>query len=223
MCRGWPRRQQQYRPPRIFADPGRRSTKKSFDNFIALYVGAGQTLAPDWDGDMLYELAQAVGDLFDTTDGEGEVIVNSDVKQLYQSIQRTLSGEDYCQRNENIETLWTLSNQIVARMYVPLVQMLIHSMKQEDQAHKVRMYAYAAIPQLSQCRPSIHTIREEGLSTDLGPAAAVLQLPRVFVRGFRHVPGGNGRLDRAVRRLREVPSHGGIHSQEGCGIGILWF
>ncbi|KAL9190928.1 hypothetical protein ACHAXT_000634 [Thalassiosira profunda] len=135
---------------------GRINPKKKFDDFIALYIGAGQTLAPDWDGDMLYELAQAGGDLFDTTDTEGEASVNSDVKQLYQSIQRTLSEENYCTRDDSIKMLWQLVNQIIARMYVPRVQMLIHSMKQEDQAHKVKVYALSIIPQLSQCRPSVH-------------------------------------------------------------------
>mmetsp|Transcript_36472 Transcript_36472/g.78754 ORF Transcript_36472/g.78754 Transcript_36472/m.78754 type:complete len:733 (+) Transcript_36472:125-2323(+) len=136
---------------------GKINPKQSFDNFIALYVGAGQTLGPDWDGDMLYELAQAGGDNFDMTDGEGEAIVNSDIRELYQSIQRTLSEEDYCKRDESIEKLWLLSSQIVSKMYIPLVQMLIHSMKQEDEAHKVKVYAWALIPQLSQCRPSVHS------------------------------------------------------------------
>ena len=136
---------------------GRINPRQKFDNFIALYIGAGQTLAPDWKGDMLYELGQAGGDNFGTTDSEGEAIVNSDIKQLYQSIQRTLAEENYCKRDDTIFLLWTYINQIIPKMYVPLVQMLIHSMKQEDQAHKVRMYALAVIPQLSQCRPSYHT------------------------------------------------------------------
>mmetsp|Transcript_13013 Transcript_13013/g.28084 ORF Transcript_13013/g.28084 Transcript_13013/m.28084 type:complete len:731 (-) Transcript_13013:10-2202(-) len=135
---------------------GRINPKQSFDNFIALYVGAGQTLAADWDGDMLYELAQAGSNLFDRASSEGEAIVNSAIKELYQSIQRTLSEEDYCKRDDSIEKLWLLSNRIVAKTYIPMVQMLIHSMKQEDEAHKVKMYALAVIPQLSQCRPSIH-------------------------------------------------------------------
>jgi len=136
---------------------GKHNPKQSFDNFIALYVGAGQTLAPDWDGDMLYELAQAGGGLFDTTDTEGEAFVNSDVRELYQQIQRLMSEEKYCERDETIENLWYLVNKIITRMSIPMVQMLIHSMKQEDQADKVRMYSLAVIPRLSQCRPSIHS------------------------------------------------------------------
>eukprot|EP00804_Cyclotella_cryptica_P029842 CCRYP_010766-RA/>CCRYP_010766-RA protein AED:0.12 eAED:0.12 QI:895/1/1/1/0.33/0.25/4/194/515 len=40
------------------------------------------------------------------------------------------------------------------RCSFPLAQMLIYSMKEEDQEIKVGMYAKAVIPQLSQCRPS---------------------------------------------------------------------
>jgi hypothetical protein len=142
---------------------GKINPKQSFDNFIALYVGAGQTLAPDWQGDMLYELAQAGGDLFDTVDSNGEALVNSDIRESYQQLQRLMSEEDYCQRDESVESAWRLVNHILSRMYVPMVQMLIHSMKQETDAHKVRMYSMAVIPQLSQCTPSIHQKLKEYL------------------------------------------------------------
>jgi len=139
--------------------PGQKSKinpKQSFDNFIALYVGAGQTLAPDWEGDMLYELAQAGGDLFETTDSEGEAFVNSYIRENYQSLQRLMSEDDYCKRYDTVKSVWLYVNRIIAKMYIPITQMLIHSMKEEDQAHKVRMYSLALIPQLSQCNSSIH-------------------------------------------------------------------
>jgi hypothetical protein len=142
---------------------GTINPKQSFDNFIALYVGAGQTLAPEWEGDMLYELAQAGSDLFGTVDSNGEALVNSDIRESYQSLQRLMSEEDYCRRDESIESAWRLVNHIISKMYVPMVQMLIHSMKQENEVHKVRMYSMAVIPQLSQCAPSIHRSLKEYL------------------------------------------------------------
>lgn len=135
---------------------GKINPKQSFDNFIALYVGAGQSLAPSWDGDMLYELAQAGGDLFGTTDSEGEAFVNMGIREDYQSLQRLMSEEKYCTGEGTLEHMWFLVNSIIATMSIPMVQMLIHSMKQEDQVDKVRMYALAVVPQLSQCSPSIH-------------------------------------------------------------------
>jgi len=144
-------------------ETGKLNPKKAYDNFIALYIGAGQTLAPAWKGDMLYELAQAGAMFFDTQDSEGEATVNSNVKTKYQSIQRKLAEEGYCQRDESIETLWRLTNEIMAQTSVPLVQMLIHSLKQDDQAPKVRMYALAVVPQLSRCRPSVHAALKDYL------------------------------------------------------------
>ena len=96
------------------------------------------------------------GNFFGTKDSEGEATVNSNIKTKYQAIQRKLSEQGFCQRDDSIEALWRSTNQILSQMYVPLVQMLIHSMKQDDQAPKVRMYALAVVPQLSRCRPSLH-------------------------------------------------------------------
>ncbi|KAL7472420.1 hypothetical protein ACHAXS_012752 [Conticribra weissflogii] len=133
---------------------GEINPRKSFDNFMALYVGAGQTAAPDFYGDMLYANAHAAAGHFDTVDGNGEALVNKDIRQLYQSAQQVLSEDDYCTRSDSIESLWSIANRIVAKMYVPLVQMLIHEMHL-DSKPRVRMYAISLIPQLSQCRPSI--------------------------------------------------------------------
>eukprot|EP00581_Thalassiosira_minuscula_P008935 CAMPEP_0183707118 /NCGR_PEP_ID=MMETSP0737-20130205/3768_1 /TAXON_ID=385413 /ORGANISM="Thalassiosira miniscula, Strain CCMP1093" /LENGTH=931 /DNA_ID=CAMNT_0025934699 /DNA_START=100 /DNA_END=2895 /DNA_ORIENTATION=+ len=135
---------------------GRVDPKQSFDNFIALYIGAGQTLGPDWDGDMLYALAQEGGDLFGTKTIDDEAFVNSDIREYYGSIQMSLLFEDWCQTEESMERIWGLSNLIISRMHIPMVQMLINSMMQDDQAPKVKMYAMALVPQLSQCRPSVH-------------------------------------------------------------------
>lgn len=144
------------RSSRVADKTGKINPKKAYDRFIALYVGAGQTLAPAWEGDMLYELAQAGGIFFSTQDSEGEATVNSNIKTTYQSIQRKLTEQGFCQRDDSIETLWRSTNRILSQMHVPQVQMLIHSMKQDDQAPKVRMYALAVVPQLSRCRPSLH-------------------------------------------------------------------
>lgn len=149
---------------------GKLNPKQAFDHFIALYVGSGQTLGSEWDGDMLYELAQDAAGFFNTVDSNGEALVNSDVRESYQSLQRLMSEEDYCQRDESIESAWRLVNHIISRMYVPMVQMLIHSMKQKDQVNKVRMYSMAVIPQLSQCTPSIHrSLKEYLLDNEYNP------------------------------------------------------
>jgi hypothetical protein len=137
---------------------GSINPKQSFDNFIALYVGAGQNGAPNFEGDMLYDLAHQAALLFGTTNDSGEAKVNEDIRSYYQSIQQLMAEEKYCTREDALQQLWSLANRIVAKMHVPLVQMLIFSMtdsmKDESQEAKVPMYAKAIIPQMSQCRPS---------------------------------------------------------------------
>lgn len=133
---------------------GSINPRQSFDNFIALYVGADQTGAPYFDGDMLYDFAHQAALLFGTLNESGEAMVNEGVRYYYQSIQQLMSEDNYCTREDALQQLWSLANRIVSKMFVPLVQMLIYSMKEEDQELKVGMYANAIIPQLSQCRPS---------------------------------------------------------------------
>lgn len=134
---------------------GSINPKQSFDNFIALYVGAGQEGAPDFNGDMLYDLAHQAAKRFGTISDVGEAKVNEDIRNYYLSIQQLMSEENYCQREDALQQLWSLVNRIVAKMHVPLVQMLIHHMN-EGEMDQVEMYAMALIPQLSQCRPSTH-------------------------------------------------------------------
>lgn len=134
---------------------GKIDPKRKYDEFIALYVGAGQTLGPEWEGFLLYALAQAASKKFDTVDENNEALVNRDIRGLYEWIQRLMSEQDYCKRDESISELWTINNRIIAKMNVSMMQMLIHCMYDEDEYYLVPIYARAIIPQLSQCKTSI--------------------------------------------------------------------
>eukprot|EP00986_Skeletonema_menzelii_P000647 scaffold186_cov129-Skeletonema_menzelii.AAC.3 len=134
---------------------GKINPKRKYDEFIALYVGAGQTLGPSWEGFLLYALAQAASKPFDTVDENGEALVNKDIRGLYEWVQRIMSEEDYCTRDESISELWTINNRIIAKMNLSMMQMLINAMHDENQFYLVPIYARAIIPQLSQCRTSI--------------------------------------------------------------------
>lgn len=135
---------------------GKVNPKRKYDEFIALYVGAGQSLGPSWEGYLLYAVAQAASKKFQTIDENGEALVNKDIRGLYEWIQRIMSEEDYCKRDESISELWTINNRIIAKMNTSMMQMLIHSMYDENQYYLVPVYARTIVPQLSQCRTSIH-------------------------------------------------------------------
>jgi len=78
--------------------------------------------------------------------------VNKDIRGLYEWVQRIMSEADYCKRDESIAELWTINNRIISKMQISMMQMLIHSMFDENQFYLVPVYARAIIPQLSQCR-----------------------------------------------------------------------
>lgn len=134
---------------------GKIDPKRKYDEFIALYIGAGQTLGPTWEGYLLYALAQAASKNFNTVDENKEALVNRDIRGLYEWIQRIMSEQDYCKRDESISELWTINNRIIAKMNISMMQMLIDSMYDENQFYLVPIYARAIIPQLSQCKTSI--------------------------------------------------------------------
>jgi len=134
---------------------GKINPKRKYDEFIALYVGAEQSLGPSWEGYLLYALTQSASKKFGTVDDNGEALVNKDIRGLYEWVQRIMSEEDYCKRDESISELWTINNRIIAKMNLSMMQMLIDYMHDENEFYLVPIYARAIIPQLSQCRTSI--------------------------------------------------------------------
>lgn len=124
------------------------------DEFIALWIGAEQTPAST-EGHSLYALAQEAGNLFGTNNPEAKV--NEDLKLLYQQGAGVLSLPHACTKegdSSGLQQLWNVAQQIISKMYIPLTQMLIHSLMIEDEA-LVATYALATVPQVSQCRPSV--------------------------------------------------------------------
>jgi len=142
------------------------------DEFIALWVGSGQTHGSS-EGFGLYALAEQADRLFtavDDTDGPmsvnkalAESRVNQQLKLLYQEGASLFSMPDVCTKSnpDTPRKLWSVINRINAQMYIPLVQMLIVSILEQDVA-ATQVYATAVVPQASQCRPSVYDrLREE--------------------------------------------------------------
>jgi hypothetical protein len=123
------------------------------DEFIALWIGADQTAASA-EGHSLYALSQEAGNQFGTNEPEAQV--NEDLKILYQQGAGVLSLPHACTKqgdSEGVQQLWNVAQQMSSKMYVPLLQMLIHALILEDET-LVSLYAMATVPQVSQCRPS---------------------------------------------------------------------
>ncbi|CAB9516835.1 expressed unknown protein [Seminavis robusta] len=125
------------------------------DEFIALWIGKEQTPASS-EGHSLYALSQDVGQYFGTNLPEAQV--NEDLKLLYQQGAGVLSLPHACTKEGDatgVQQLWNVAQQMISKMYIPLVQMLIHSLVIEDE-DLAALYAMAIVPQVSQCQPSVY-------------------------------------------------------------------
>ncbi len=145
------------------------------DEFIALWIGSGQTHGSS-EGFGLYALAERADQLFNTiSDGApggnnklSESKVNQQLKLLYQEGASLFSMPDVCTKNNpnSPKKLWSVINRINTQMYIPLVQMLIVSILEQN-SEATQVYATAVIPQAAQCRPSVYDrLKEELLEGD---------------------------------------------------------
>ena len=128
----------------------------NWDQFMALYVGSGQTLAQA-NGYSLYTWAQELGDAMGTSDPEASV--NSRIKLLYQEAMTKVNVEGACNLGEDKDTageLWKLAVEVVGELSQPLFQGLVHALTKSRNTDLVRLYARALVPQMSKCRPSLY-------------------------------------------------------------------
>mmetsp|Transcript_62542 Transcript_62542/g.184968 ORF Transcript_62542/g.184968 Transcript_62542/m.184968 type:complete len:755 (-) Transcript_62542:155-2419(-) len=135
----------------------------AFEEFMAFWIGNNQAHGSDV-GFGLYAMAQQAGRDFGTFDSStGEAKVNSNIKNLFVEMQGITSNPIACKAgSDTAEKLWGVAHRIVAQMSVPLVQMLLKSMR-EDDPDRVRLYARSIIPQMSRCRPSVYRRLKENL------------------------------------------------------------
>lgn len=142
------------------------------DEFIALWIGAGQTHGSS-EGFGLYALAEQADSLFVAIDDRNaplsvnkdlaESRVNQQLKLLYQEGASLFSMPDVCTKDnpDSPKKLWSVVNRINTQMYVPLIRMLIVSILEQD-VSATNMYATTIVPQAAQCRPSVYDrLREE--------------------------------------------------------------
>jgi len=145
------------------------------DEFIALWIGTGQNPG-SLGGYGLYALAEEADQLFDAGAdedldfGDGtfvESFVNYHIKLLYQEGATLLSLDGVCTKEnpESAKRLWSVVSRILSQMKIPLLQMLINSVLEEDK-EATMLYANAVVPQASQCRASTYKRLKTYLMTD---------------------------------------------------------
>jgi len=130
------------------------------DEFIALWIGTGESHAGS-QGYGLYGLAEQAADLFENI---LDVSANKAIKNLYHEGSQYLSVGGACTKEvaDSPKLLWSVANRIASQMYIPLIQMLIHSIQQKD-ADMTVLFANAIVPQAAQCRTSTYARLREHL------------------------------------------------------------
>jgi len=131
------------------------------DSFIAMWVGSLQSATDSLDGHSLYTVAQKADRLF--RNEKSIAHANVKIMESYQDMYSYLSLTQACSADpDTAMKIWHLSNEIMSFMMVPLIQLLIHSLYEEDQS-AVKMYGSMVVPQLSQCRYSTYTYLQKAI------------------------------------------------------------
>jgi len=146
------------------SDSGSKSDNSKYfffvDSFIAVWVGSLQSATNTVDGYSLYSATQKAAQLFRT----GIVaLANSKILDLYEVLGTILSETDACTSgSDTAMKIWRVNNEMMSLMMVPLIQLLIDSLYEENEAY-VRLYGSMVVPQLSQCRHSTYIYLKESI------------------------------------------------------------
>lgn len=133
---------------------------RSFDTAMAYYIGSGQ-VAGSSTGYSLYALAQKAANKFNTLDS-GMALVNEKMRVYFEIGSINQNIQNACESRDKFKNLWTISNLMVSAMTIPLIQMLIAAMVEND-AERVKLYALSIVPQMSVCKESSYKKLKESL------------------------------------------------------------
>ena len=126
----------------------------SLDIAVAYWIGEGQVVGSADDGNLLYALSEQAGEAFQMGKGAAHSRTNTNILNLFNEANNEMSLPGACTGTSS--TSYTrLSNyvhKIVSLMTVPLIQKLIHSLRENDR-ERVKIYSYAVVPLTAGCNP----------------------------------------------------------------------
>lgn len=128
----------------------------SIDEAAAYWIGDGQIAGSAQRGHLLYALAEEMGENFQMG-VNGQARTNTNILKYFHQAKMELSLPDACANNTaSFKSIYGIVNKITSEMAVPLIQGLIHYLRQND-APRVKVYAYAVVPLISACSPATFT------------------------------------------------------------------
>lgn len=134
----------------------------SIDEAVAYWIGDGQIAGDAERGHLLYALAEKMGEEFQL-DVSGQSRTNTNILRLFHEAKIELSFPESCISDQNsYRRLYHIVNKITSQMAIPLVQSLIHHLRQND-AERVKVYAHAVVPLVAACSPASFTYLRQKL------------------------------------------------------------
>ena len=133
------------------------------DSFLAYWVGSLQMNLDTKDGYSLYSWTQHMGELFQVANPHA--YANNDILIAFQNIQSIFNNNNNsCSpQDPNAATsIWFLVHDITRKMMVPIIQNLIHALRQGT-SQEVALFSQIFVPQIAQCRPSTYLYLKEKL------------------------------------------------------------
>ena len=129
------------------------SGMKHLDKAMAFYIGNHQNFGDNFDGYMLYNMAETAGERFNQDNVQTKV--NQDVLLLAKTISGKIWVTDMCKLDPiaAYDLYWSCSQQIVQRMYVIFIQKLIHYIHVDDREY-IKLFSLALLPTILACNPS---------------------------------------------------------------------
>ena len=125
----------------------------AIDEAVAYWIGDGQIAGDAERGHLLYALAEEMGEAFQM-DIQGQVRTNTNILRLFHQAKIELSLPNACVADPGtFGRIYHIVNKIFAQMTIPLLQALIHNLRQNDAA-RVKLYAQAVVPLLAPCSAS---------------------------------------------------------------------
>jgi len=135
------------------------------DRVAALWIGDSEQgkAQPDADaGHTLYAMAEYQGSKFNVDTNQA----NNDVLELLAQMKSILSSGNACLNDDQLHrTLRTMSTRVISKMQVPIVQGLIHYIRNTDQVRGI-LYANAFVPLTKKCNRGSYEYLERRLLAD---------------------------------------------------------
>lgn len=134
----------------------------SIDEAVAYWIGDGQVFGNGTKGHLLYALSERMGEIFGI-DENGQSRTNTNILRLFNQARLELSFPSACSESPNTyPRLRQIVRRIISQMTIPLLQSLIHNLRENDR-NRVKLYAQAFAPLVVACSPTLYSFLQDKL------------------------------------------------------------